>query len=75
MGRFLAARMESSRMRGCRVTPGERRRTGPFTSDPDPPYADEGQDPQGAAVGALLLSSRREILHRSWEGPKPNSKE
>ena len=72
---YLGARMVYLRMRGCRVmrevTQEERalsRLTRTYVRLTD----DRTQ--QTLRLRAVLLELAPEILHRSWEGPKPNSK-
>jgi transposase len=72
---FLAARMAFFRMGGCRelveVTP-EERALSRLTRTRSRLVDDRTQ--QASRVRAILLEIAPEILHRSWQGPKPDSK-
>lgn len=72
---FLAARMAFLRMRGCRepveVT-AEERALSRLTRTRSRLVDDRTQ--QANRVRAVLLELAPEILHRSWQGPKPDSK-
>ena len=72
---YLAARMVYLRMRGCRViteVTEEERALSRLTRTHDRLTGDRTQ--QTLRLRAVLLELAPEMLHRSWEGPKPSSK-
>ena len=72
---YLAARMAYLRLRGCREVvevSDEERALCRLTRSYTRLTADRAQ--QFLRLRAVLLEVAPEILHRSWEGPKPSSK-
>lgn len=72
---FLAARMAYLRLRGCREVvevADEERALSRLTRSHARLTADRTQ--QTVRLRAVLLDVAPEVLHRSWEGPKPGSR-